>query len=176
MNVIGGSLKGKKLIAAKWKWLRPTRQIVKKSLFDTLGIINGLKFLDLYAGTGSIGIEAASRGAVVTMVDCRREAVKIIAENRDICNLSDCVKIEHETAEQFLAAGREKYDIVFIDPPYDIPAEKIDSIIKDTRQNMTDIENGIVVLEYRKIFKTNFAKNLKVRLHGMTVLNYFSFS
>ncbi len=176
MNVIGGSLKGKKLIAAKWKWLRPTRQIVKKSLFDTLGIISGLKFLDLYAGTGSIGIEAASRGAIVTMVDYSREAVKIIAENRDRCNLSDCVKIAHETVEQFLAIDREKYDIIFIDPPYDMPAERIDRIIRDMRRNTIDIENGIVVLEYRKVFKTNFAKNLKVRLHGMTALNYFSFS
>ncbi len=69
-------------------------------------------------------------------------------------------KIEHETAEQFLVAGREKYDIIFIDPPYDIPAEKIDCIIRAVRQNMTDIESSIVVLEYKKVFKTNFAKNM----------------
>jgi len=175
MNVIGGSLKGKKLITAKTGHLRPTRQIVKKSLFDSIGNIEGLSFLDLYAGTGSIGIESSSRGAVATMVDCSENAIKIITKNVAICKLADSVKIEQKTAERFLDVCKERFDIVFIDPPYDIPVYKLENIIKKVGEVMKKTEKGLVILEYSKPYKSEFAETVKSRPFGNTVLNFLQF-
>lgn len=175
MNVIGGSLKGKRLIAVKQKWLRPTRQIVKKSLFDTLGNISGLQFLDLCSGTGSVGIEAVSRGAVVTMVDFNRDAVKIISQNIKSCGIDNKASLIINDAEQFLKGSMKKFDVVFIDPPYKTSVQKINNIIKRIRRHMVDIGKGLVVLEYNSVFHVEIARTVKTKSLGITVLNYFSY-
>lgn len=175
MNVIGGKLKGQRLIAAKQKWLRPTRQIVKKSLFDTLGDISGFQFLDLFSGTGSIGIEAVSRGATATMVDFSRDAVRIIAKNISNCGIDGQTGLIIDDAEQFLKSSMKKFDVVFIDPPYRTSVPKINNIIKYTRRHMMDIDNSLVVLEYGTVFPAKGAKIIKTSSFGITVLNYISY-
>ncbi len=175
MNVIGGFLKGRRLIAVKENWLRPTRQIVKKSLFDTLGNISELQFLDLYSGTGSIGIEAASRGASVTMVDYSRDAVRVSAKNIKNCGIDDQIGLNLDDVEQFLKNNSKKFDVVFIDPPYRTSVEKINKIIKCIRRHIVDINNSLVVLEYDAVFYIEMAKTLKTKSFGITILNYLSY-
>ncbi len=175
MNVIGGKLKGRRLIAVKQKWLRPTRQIVKKSLFDTLGDIGGLRFLDLFSGTGSIGIEAVSRGATVTMVDFSKDAVKIIAKNIRNCGIDDQTGLIIDDAEQFLKSSIKKFDVVFVDPPYRTSVPKINNIIKYIRRHIVDIDNSLVVLECDTVFPIKKAKIIKTSSFGITVLNYISY-
>ena len=76
MRIIGGNLKGRTLYGFKGENIRPTSDNARESLFNILGDVSGLGFLDLFSGTGAVGIEALSRGAKVTFNDCSHESVE----------------------------------------------------------------------------------------------------
>lgn len=130
MRVIAGEAKGRRLTGPRAgsrggpaaSALRPTTDRVREALFAALGPgIAGRAVLDLYAGTGALGIEALSRGArLAVFVDQSREAVATIARNLAATGLSDRARVEQATAERF-AAGRGAggpFDLVLMDPPY----------------------------------------------------------
>jgi len=120
MRVITGTARGRRLKELQGMETRPTTDKVKESLFSIIQFdIEGRRVLDLFAGTGQLGIEALSRGAEsATFVDCRRDAVKLIHENLKITELADQAKVVCGDSLAFLASAREKYDIVLLDPPY----------------------------------------------------------
>lgn len=125
MRVIAGSQKGRRLLSLKGAWVRPTSARVKEALFSILGDrISQANFLDLYAGTGAIGIEALSRGAgLVVFVEPSHASLHILRTNLDRCHLSSNAEICAYSVEEFLKrAGRLQrnivFDIVFADPPY----------------------------------------------------------
>jgi 16S rRNA (guanine966-N2)-methyltransferase len=99
--------------------LRPTPDRVRETLFNWLGQrLDGLKCLDLFAGSGALGFEALSRGAErVVMVERDREAVDALRANAKALE-AEGLDVVHGEALAFLAAGKEKYDVVFMDPPY----------------------------------------------------------
>lgn len=117
MRVITGSAGGRKLKTPENYDIRPTSDTVKESLFNILQFeIEGRKVLDLFAGTGQLGIEALSRGAEsCTFVDTSKKALDIVGKNLETCALKG--KLVNEDARLFLKRGG-KYDIVFLDPPY----------------------------------------------------------
>lgn len=130
MRVIAGSLKGRRLKPPTWDGLRPTSDKLRETLFNILAPrIQGAQFLDGYAGTGAIGIEALSRGAAhVTFVERDRRAQALIAGNLDHCGIVNGYAIIRASAERAiadLAGARSAFDIVVLDPPYDHAAADI---------------------------------------------------
>jgi 16S rRNA (guanine966-N2)-methyltransferase len=123
MRVIAGSQKGRRLRASEGLDIRPTSGRVKEALFSIIGgRIGGARFLDLYAGTGAIGIEALSRGAQrVAFVESNPASLRLLKTNLDHCRLSSAVDIYPCTTESFLERvkmSNATFDIVFADPPY----------------------------------------------------------
>ena len=98
---------------------RPTTGQVKESLFSIIQFdIEGRRVLDLFAGTGQLGIEALSRGAAeCVFIDRRPDAVRLIQENLALCRLADRARVRQGDALPYLRSG-EKFDLIFLDPPY----------------------------------------------------------
>jgi len=126
MRVISGSFKGRRLTAPKGLTIRPTPDKVKGAIFNIIGdrIIES-SFLDLFAGTGAIGIEALSRGAKeIIFVDDNIKAINLIKENLSRCKMQDArCKIVKENAVEFIKSVGQgfspaKFDFIFLDPPY----------------------------------------------------------
>ena len=147
MRVITGSARGKKLNTPKGMDIRPTADMVKESLFNILQFeIEGRRVLDLFAGTGQLGIECLSRGAKeAVFIDKNNEAVKMVKENLANCGFS--AKVLRQDALDYLQTCG-KFDLVFVDPPYD--AGLYDKVL-DTI-NSVDIlsDGGIIICESRR--------------------------
>jgi 16S rRNA (guanine966-N2)-methyltransferase len=152
MRVIAGSLKGRALKPPTWEGLRPTSDRLRETLFNVLAPrIAGARVLDLYAGTGAVGIEALSRGAAhVTFVERDRRAQALIADNLARCGVSEGYVIIRAAASTALEQLRGSpsfvpFDIVLLDPPYDFPAAEaltgIDALVA---------ADGLVVFERAK--------------------------
>jgi 16S rRNA (guanine966-N2)-methyltransferase len=120
VRIIAGTHGGRELTAPKGRATRPTSDRVREALFSILGDIDGLRVLDLFAGSGALGIEAVSRGAAqATLVDSAGPAIAAIRRNLDALGLD--VEVVRQPAARFLqAASRDgrQYDLVFLDPPY----------------------------------------------------------
>lgn len=120
MQVISGSLRGLKLDSSKDDFLRPTKDRIKKSIFDILRFqIKDKIFLDLFGGTGQIGIEAFSQGAKkVLIVEKSKKNVNIINKNLKKIKVPYSIEVLNLDAIEFLTSLFSKIDIVFLDPPY----------------------------------------------------------
>ena len=147
MRVITGTARGRRLKELEGRETRPTTDRVKEGLFSIIQFdIEGRRVLDLFAGTGQLGIEALSRGAAsAVFVDMRREAARLVEENLRLTGLGENAKVVCGDALAYLGTLREKVDLVFLDPPYGSGLIK-----KSLRQMETfDIlrENGIIICE-----------------------------
>lgn len=151
MRVIAGSARGRKLKSVDDLGVRPTTDRLKESLFSTLGPgIRGKRVLDLYAGSGGLGIEALSRGADhVTFVESDHAAAAMIEANLAATGLGDPAEVVRIRAERFAKdsrfGSRELFDVVLADPPYDtgMPAEALEALAVNDRL----AENAMVVVE-----------------------------
>ena len=121
MRVITGSARGRILKELQGMETRPTTGKVKESIFSIIQFdIEGRRVLDLFAGTGQLGIEALSRGAKqCVFIDQRNDAVKLIRENLKLTELQDRARVVARDSMEFLRSLRERFDIVFLDPPYE---------------------------------------------------------
>ncbi len=144
MRIIAGELKGRRLKTPAWDGLRPTSDRLRETLFNVVAPrVTGARVLDLYAGTGAIGIEALSRGAShVTFVDTDTRALKLVEENLRHCGVSDRYVIIRTL--QSLPAG--SFDLAVLDPPYDEP-DLTASIAAAERLVAPD---GLLVLEHAR--------------------------
>ena len=120
MRVITGSARGRRLKELEGMETRPTTDRVKEGLFSALQFdIEGRRVLDLFAGTGQLGIECLSRGAAsAVFVDRRADAVKLIRENLRLTELEDRARVVAGDSMEYLKSIREPFDIIFLDPPY----------------------------------------------------------
>ena len=147
MRVITGNARGRKLKTPANYDIRPTTDNVKESVFNIIQFdIEGRKVLDLFAGTGQLGIECLSRGAEsAVFVDQSTEAVKIVKENLKTCGMTAAVF--QEDAISFLRHCGS-FDLIFVDPPYD--AGLYDTVLKTI--NLVDIlsDGGIIICEARR--------------------------
>jgi 16S rRNA (guanine966-N2)-methyltransferase len=122
VRIIAGSRKGHTIHAPDGLDTRPTSDRVRENVFNILGSVEDAAVLDLYAGSGAMGLEALSRGAArATFVDDDREAVGAIERNLDTLRLQGTVLCRD--AISFLSSERRKYDLVLVDPPYDVYAD-----------------------------------------------------
>ena len=121
MRVITGTARGRRLKELQGMETRPTTDRVKEGLFNIIQFdLEGRRVLDLFAGTGQLGIEALSRGAAhAVFVDQRKDAADLVRENLKLTGLADRAEVIQGDALSVLASLREKCDILFLDPPYD---------------------------------------------------------
>ncbi|MCR5137274.1 MAG: 16S rRNA (guanine(966)-N(2))-methyltransferase RsmD [Oscillospiraceae bacterium] len=148
MRVITGIAGGRKLKSPSGDGVRPTADQVKQAMFNILQFdLEGRRVLDLFAGTGQLGIEALSRGArEAVFTDSSRSSVELIRQNLSLCRLEGAGRVLKTDALSYLSRG-ERFDVILIDPPYDAGLytavlEKINSV-----DNLN--EGGIIVCEAR---------------------------
>ena len=144
MRVISGTIRGKRLKEPSDYSIRPTTDKVKESIFNIIQFdIEGRNVLDLFAGTGQLGIECLSRGAAsVTFVDQSKEAISIVKQNLKTCGVE--ARVVQDDSIAFLSRGA-KYDIIILDPPY--ATNLLDKALEII--NSVDIlsEGGIIMCE-----------------------------
>jgi len=150
MRVIGGTARGRRIQAPRGRRTRPTSDYLREVLFDLLAQqVSGRTFLDLYSGTGAVGIEALSRGAAkAVFVESDRAALAILRRNLEASGFLDRGEVIPMDALQFLrrAAFRSRsFDLIFLDPPYlRVEAAPALSLIASTALLAP---NGIAILE-----------------------------
>lgn len=154
MRVISGKLKGRKIEGFDLDGTRPTMERVKESLFAMIqDKLDDAIVLDLFAGSGNLGIEAISQGAKkAILVDCNIKAIKVIEKNVNNLNVESFTSIVHSDYIKAIERHKDtKFDIIFLDPPYKTDfIEK--SIKKITEYNMLN-DSGIIVCESSMIDK-----------------------
>ncbi len=145
MRVITGTARGRKLTAPQGLDTRPTSDMAKEALFSIIQFeVEGAAVLDLFAGSGQLGIEALSRGArSAVFVDASREANQVIAQNLEHTKLKDCARIAMMDAAAYLKTVREPFDIALLDPPYH--KGLIDTVLPLLAPCMTP--GGIIICE-----------------------------
>lgn len=144
MRIISGSRKGHTIHAPRGSETRPTSDRVRENVFNLLGPVDGASVLDLFAGSGAMGLEALSRGAArAVFVESDRDAVRAIERNLDKLRLKATV-LERD-ALAVLAAERTKYDLVFVDPPYGMYPDLEPQLARYLPRVLGD--DGVVVLE-----------------------------
>lgn len=147
MRVISGTARGRRLKELPGLDTRPTTDKVKESIFNIIQFdIEGRNVLDLFGGSGQLTVEALSRGADrATVVEKNPAAVKIIRENVESCGFAQKVRLLPSDAMLFLSGCREKFDLVFLDPPY------AGTLLEEALKRIAEIdivsENGIIVCE-----------------------------
>jgi 16S rRNA (guanine966-N2)-methyltransferase len=119
LRIIGGRWRGRRLEFANLPGLRPTPDRVRETLFNWLApVIAGSRCLDLFAGSGALGLEAASRGAMsVTLVEADMAATRVLREQVETLQ-AEQVEVVNQDALKFLAQPRRAYDVIFLDPPF----------------------------------------------------------
>ncbi|MBE6761068.1 MAG: 16S rRNA (guanine(966)-N(2))-methyltransferase RsmD [Ruminococcaceae bacterium] len=148
MRVITGTARGKKLITAEGMDVRPTPERVKEALFSAIQFdIEGRAVLDLFAGSGQLGIEALSRGAEkAVFVDQSPISIDHINKNLKTTELADKAKVIRGDYTAVLLGMTEKFDYVFLDPPYASGA--LEKALKLVQKNVKDF--GIIICEHPK--------------------------
>ena len=149
MRVITGTAKGKRLVTPEGRDVtRPTGDKVKEGIFSSIQfLIEEADVLDLFAGSGQLGIEALSRGArSCVFVDSAKVAQKCITENLKNCGFTDVAKLKTGDALMYLSSAFERFDIAFLDPPY--AAEQLPVVLPAVSKVMRP--GGIVLCETAK--------------------------
>ncbi len=172
-RVIAGNAKGKKLKNPKQN-TRPLTDRIKTSLFDLIkDYMKGSVVLDLYAGGGNFGIEALSRGAKhVTFIDLSNEAIKCINNNLQNTGFIDKATVLHKHIEDFVKDEQNKFDIIFLDPPFD-------NIIIKHIEDATILlkKNGLFIFRHPKQYKTphklNDLKKILEKKIGKSTISFY---
>jgi 16S rRNA (guanine966-N2)-methyltransferase len=181
MRVIAGKFKSRKLRTLRGNSLRPTSDRLRETLFDILGdAVQGSVFVDLFAGTGAIGIEAISRGARrAIFVEHHAPAVKLIRENLkslEITTTADILPLDAIRGLEKLAAQRATVDFIFLDPPY-AQAREYERVLEFIGSAEMISSGGMVIAEHaKKLELPLFAEALertRVVVQGDSALSFY---
>ncbi len=174
LRIIAGEFKGRRINAPKGRAVRPTSDRVRESIFALLGEVKGRRVLDLYAGSGALGIEALSRGASeATFVDSA--AAMPIRKNLEQLGLSDRGCAYRQRCERFLelAVGRgDRWNLFFIDPPYRLANRLMDQLQRLLPPVMERNARIVVESSYKKPLKLKMPK-LVDRRYGDTLVSIY---
>jgi len=175
MRIISGKFKSKRLQAPKKLPVRPTTDMAKEALFNILNNLyyfNDLVVLDLFSGTGNISYEFASRGTTnITAVDAHFGCVKFINETAKILE-TDIHTIKSDVFK-YLEKTSSKFDVIFVDPPYDFELEKFEKIVNLVFDNNLLNNDGLLVVEHSK--HTKLDTHSKISYQKKYGGNMFSF-
>lgn len=179
MRIITGKLKGRSLSVPKTDKVRPTSDRTKEGIFSVISArryFDNLRVLDLFAGSGNLGIEAISRGAVhCTFVDSEPEHIRHIQKTASSFGIEKSIETLVMDTEDFLEKNSSRYDLIFADAPYDYYAmqELPDMVLQ--RNILT--EEGWLILEHDK--HNNFKEHAKCvfsKAYGRTIVSIFTLS
>jgi 16S rRNA (guanine966-N2)-methyltransferase len=167
VRVVAGIHKGQRLVAPKRKSTRPTADRVREALFSLLGSVEGARVLDLYAGSGALGIEALSRGAAgATFVDSDVLAVRAARENLERLGIEHA-RVVRANVQAFLhgaARHTERWDLAFCDPPYRL-APRLGT-------DLGELLPPILAREARIVCESSYRQPLKLGLPLVTERRY----
>lgn len=147
MRVISGTARGRKLVSPEGNQVRPTLDRVKEAVFNMLAFsVQDASVLDLFAGSGGLGVEALSRGAArAVFVDASEASLRVVRENLALTRLEEkaaCVCSDFLT---YLSGQRESFDLIFLDPPY--AGGYLEPALLKIREKRLLAQNGLVVCE-----------------------------
>jgi len=150
MRIIAGYLKGRKIAAPKGARIRPTTDRVRENIFNILGDYpRGSKVLDIFAGSGGMGLESMSRGAdEVTFVDVSAAAIETIKKNLAATGLQLSADVHNCAAEDYLSRHKElkeKFNLIFLDPPYKISGFELRRVFNELPNHLA--VGGLLILE-----------------------------
>ncbi len=180
-RIIGGSAGGRRLVTPRGEATRPTSDRVREALFSTLeaqlGSLTGLRFLDLYAGSGAVGLEAVSRGAgVLTAVESDRRTAKLVQDNARTLGFRNVEVLGQPVARVLAQAPWAPYDVVFADPPYPLANEEVEGMLALLVEHDWLATGSVVVLERSaRSVEPAWPKGLgceRTKRYGETVLWY----
>ena len=153
VRVIAGVARGRKLKVPPAKGVRPTSDRARETLFNVLGDrVPGCRFLDVFAGSGAVGVEALSRGAAeVVFIESTHRTAAIVVDNVSMCGFEDRAEVLRARWRQGLrrlAAEGRRFEVAFFDPPYDWPDAHM--CLEEVAGGGLLAESGIAVIEHRK--------------------------
>ena len=151
-RIIAGTAGGRRIKTPTGDSTRPTSDRVREALFSAvdsaLGSVNGLRFLDVYAGSGAVGLEARSRGAgVVTLVEHDRRTAALIGQNARALGFTGIDVLAVPVGRAFAHPPRAPYDVVFLDPPYAVPDQDVVGVLEALRDQGWLSPDALVVVE-----------------------------
>ena len=147
MRIIAGIAKGRALRGPSKAGTRPMMDRVKEAIFSMIGPrVEGASVLDLYAGSGSLGLEALSRGAAgAVFVEWRRDAARVLRRNIDVVGLGG--EVVGGKVEDFLQRAEGAYDLAFVDPPYELPLPSVETVLVRLTRWLSD--DALVIVHRR---------------------------
>jgi 16S rRNA (guanine(966)-N(2))-methyltransferase RsmD len=150
-RIVAGAFKGRRIATPPGRDTRPTSDRVREALFGALGDLTGDRFADLYAGSGAIGLEAASRGAAhVLLVESDPAAGRVIRDNVALLKAGDVAKLAPSRVESVLPGGPGsggRFDVVFADPPYVVDETQITTLLRGLVEHGWLAPDALVILE-----------------------------
>ena len=172
MRVVAGEFKGRRLSAPRGMLTRPTADRVREALFSMLGDVAGASVLDLYAGSGALGIEALSRGAAGA-VFVERDTRAAAAIERNLASLGIEAPIARQDVLRFLARAEGAFDLVFCDPPYDSAsrlagplAERLPAFIAEDARIVTESDKRNPLLLPFPLLVERAYGDTRIAIHG----------
>lgn len=178
MRIISGKARGTKLSSLDGLETRPTTDRIKESLFNLLQLnFHDASVLDLFSGSGALGLEAASRGAKkVLCVEMNKQAAMVIQQNIDKTRMGDCVKVVVSDAmNQVKNLSEASIDVVFMDPPY--AKGIVIPMLENLSEHHVMSEEGIVVIEHEKELMLpstiGIFEMVKSRTYGITTISIY---
>ena len=168
ISLISGKYKGKKLYQFKNIFVRPTQAKIRKSIFQILEPFDGLEILDLYAGVGTLGFEALSRGASrIVFVEKDRHVFKILEKNTALFHNAKITLHRNDAFHYLSRISSEKFDVIFADPPYTLTnfyhlKEKVKNYLKP---------DGIFCMEMKK--QNIEESNTQIKYYGNTQVVFY---
>jgi 16S rRNA (guanine966-N2)-methyltransferase len=150
-RIVAGTVGGRRLTVPPGREVRPTSDRAREALFDTLGTlldVDGAHVLDLYAGSGAVGLEAVSRGAAsALLVEADARAAAVARSNAAALGLADRVEVVRDRVERLLdIAPSQPYHVAFADPPYALPDAEVDRMLQRLASGWL-LVGGIIVVE-----------------------------
>lgn len=178
LKIIAGEYRGRVLKTPEGKQVRPSSGLLRGVIFNVLGdFVAGKKVLDIYAGSGALGIEALSRGAAeVTMVEADRATVGLISQNLELLKVQDKARVIIQDALEFISSSGGKYDIILADPPYlaNVSSQILDLISKHDLL----APGGILVIQHHRaekiVSETEKLVLWKNKRHGKSSVEFYT--
>jgi 16S rRNA (guanine966-N2)-methyltransferase len=172
MRVVAGEFRGRRLAAPPGRGTRPTADRVREALFSMLGDVSGLKVLDLFAGSGALGIEALSRGAAsATFVESDSRAAAVVSRN--LADLGAEGAVRRQDALAFLASAEGRFDLVLADPPYDAAprlagplAERLPRVLSETARIVTESDKNRPLELPFPLLRERAYRDVRIAIHA----------
>jgi 16S rRNA (guanine966-N2)-methyltransferase len=182
LRIAGGELKGRKLSTVKGSLVRPTSEKVREAIFDIMRpVVTDEAFLDLFAGTGGMGIEALSQGVMrAVFIEKNARVISVLRENINNLHLEDraqIIPLSVTRGLRLLKMRGEQFRLIFLDPPYH--SNLVEKALLELSEAKVVAENGIVIAEHpsNEIVKASY-EDLVLddrRQYGQTLISFFTY-